>query len=79
MGFRTEFCVCGFASFFRPTNVFIQIEKSCARTVGRGGDSGIGEAAQLAWEGPDGRWGWCGVSVCAVLPALRTSEESSSD
>ena len=44
-------CMCGFASFFRPTNVFIPIEKSCAQTVGLGWKSGISGAAQLGWEG----------------------------
>ena len=87
MGFGTEFCVGGFASFFRPTNIFIP---SCAQTVGHGGGGGgwgWGGGLLQGWVGllsGAGRGGrgvgvGCGFSLCCALPAPRTLEESSWD
>lgn len=51
--------------FLRPTNIFIQIEKSSAQTVGHGWALGMGEAAE--WAARGGGASELGVGFLAVL------------
>lgn len=79
VGFGTEFCVGGFASFFRPTDIFYsELCSDCRprwRGLGGGGGggggwrhaSGMAEAAEWGREGREGSWSWvCLFSLCCV-------------